>query len=398
MQDNFYLRLEQRFRGSESQIIQRLGQYTPLLESLEKITEASALDLGCGRGEWLTILTQRQWQARGVDLNASMVECCEKQGFEVHQQDALSCLKDLPDTSVSLISGFHIAEHIAFDELLEIISEAYRVLVPEGVLLLETPNPENLTVGAHTFYMDPSHRHPLPPQLLQFAAQEQGFAQVDIRRLNGAARPENPMAFGDHLEWFFDANLDYVVLAQKSSQVLSAGVLESIGETHAHALEFYGMAREYVEQTHQRIEKGVAIAHQQQGQINVLLEQVHFFQQLAQQNEAHIKQHQEALAQLQSTGFMRLARLIYRVRRLGSYTRHHGLGATGQLLGQKLSRGLAVRTMARPSSQKWVLRCFRKSPRMTQWLQSLLPVEPSPPNRVFDSPRAGEIWRDLNEP
>ena len=274
MQDNFYLRLEQRFRGSESQIAQRLGQYIPLLESLEKNPGASALDLGCGRGEWLSVLTQRQWQARGVDLNASMVERCKKQGFEAHQQDALSCLKALPSESVSLISGFHIAEHLAFDELLEIISEACRVLVPEGVLLLETPNPENLTVGAHTFYMDPSHRHPLPPQLLQFAAQEQGFAQVDIRRLNGAARPENPMAFGDHLEWFLDANLDYVVLAQKSPQVLPAPVLENIGEAHAHALEFYGMAREYVEQTHQRIEKGVVIAHQQQSQINVLLEQV----------------------------------------------------------------------------------------------------------------------------
>ena len=398
MQDNFYLRLEQRFRGSESQIAQRLAQYIPLLESLEQNPGVSALDLGCGRGEWLNILTQRQWQARGVDLNASMVEHCEKQGFEARQQDALSCLKALPGESVSLISGFHIAEHIAFDELLEIISEACRVLAPEGVLLLETPNPENLTVGAHTFYMDPSHRHPLPPQLLQFAAQEQGFAQVDIRRLNGAARPENPMAFGDHLEWFLDANLDYVVLAQKSPQVLPAQVLENIGEANAHALEFYGMAREYVEQTHQRIEKGVTIAHQQQSQINVLLEQVGFFQQLAQQNEAHIKQHQEALTQLQGAGFMRLVRLLYRVRRLSSYTRHHGLGVTGQLLGQKVSHGLGVRVMARPNMQQWALRCFCKSPRMTQWLQSFLPVEQSPPNRVFDSPRAGEIWRDLNEP
>lgn len=418
MQDDFYLRLEQRFRGSESHIAQRLAQYTPLLENLEKNPGASALDLGCGRGEWLSLLVQRQWQVRGIDLNASMVERCEKQGFEAHQQDALSCLKALPGQSVTLISGFHIAEHIVFDELLEIIREAYRVLAPEGVLLLETPNPENLHVGAHSFYMDPSHRHPLPPQLLQFAIQEQGFAQVDIRRLNGAARPQNAMAFGDQIEWFLDANLDYVVFAQKSPQVLSGQVLDRIGEADAHALEFYGMAREYVEQTHQRIEKGGALAQKQQGQVNVLLEQV-------QQNEVQIKQHQEilalhqeVLAQLQSSGLMRLVRFVNRVRRLVVYTRHHGLGTTGQLLGKKLSRGVGAWIMARPSLQKWALRCCRQSPGLTQWLQASIDQEASTPedqetgtpeNQETDtpelvseppvicaSPRSVEIYQDLN--
>ncbi len=409
MQDNFYLRLEQRFRGSESQIAQRLGQYIPLLESLEQNSAVSALDLGCGRGEWLSILAQRQWRVRGVDLNASMVERCQKQGFEVHQQDALSCLKALPAESVTLISGFHIVEHMTFDALLEILGEAWRVLAPQGVLLFETPNPENLTVGAHTFYMDPSHRHPLPPQLLQFAAQEQGFAQVDIRRLNGAARPENSMAFGDHLEWFFEANQDYVVFAQKNASVLSAQVLERIGEAHAHTLEFYGIAREYVEETYQRIQRGVAIANQQQVKITALHEQLQAFeqqvrqkeahiQQLVQQNEVYIKQHQEALAQLHSSGLMRLVRLLCRVRRLAGHIRHHGLVATGQLLGQKLSRGVAVRLMARPRLRKWALRCLCQSPSKPQSPQGFFPVEQSSPNRVFDSPRAGEIWRDLDEP
>ena len=407
MQDAFYLRLEERFRGSELQISERLHQYLPLLESmqsqsLEQGTKASALDLGCGRGEWLSLLAQQQWQVAGIDLNASMVERCQQQGFDAFQQDALTCLKGLPDQSLHLISGFHIAEHIAFDELLEIIREAYRVLLPMGVLLLETPNPENLAVGAHTFYMDPSHRHPLPPQLLQFAAQEQGFAQVDIRRLNGAARPENAMAFGDHIEWFLETNLDYVVLAQREGQGMVAAVLDNIGEAEPHHIEFYGVAREYVQQTHERIAKVdrdyQLVTHERQQQILTLKEQTQYLQEVVQQSELHIKQLQETLGRIQNSGFMRLVGAVNRVRSFNAYRKQHGLKATGQLVCKKIGNGLARRVMARPKLQDLALKCFRKSPRGSLWLHSFIPPEKPAATPVFDTPRAGEIWRDLNKP
>lgn len=408
MQDTFYLRLEERFRGSEQQIAQRLLQYVPVLESLEQAGQVVALDLGCGRGEWLSLLTERHWQVSGIDLNASMVERCNKQGLKVRQQDALSCLKALPDESKSLISGFHIAEHMAFDELLEMIGEAHRVLLPEGVLLLETPNPENLHVGAHTFYMDPSHRHPLPPQLLQFAIQEQGFARVDIRRLNGGARPQNTMAFGDQIEWFLDANLDYVVIAQKCVKVFPgqilpgqlplAQALEKIGEANFHHIEFYGMAREYVEQTHQRIAKVAQnyqrITHEQQGQIQAL--------------QSMVGDLQGTLGQINESGFMRIVAGLNRLRRLGIYTRHHGLAAAAQLIIKKVGSGLATHIRVRPRLHKAILQAVRKFPCTRQWLKSLVSepqpqpdVSPAidPPRQDTDinSPRAGEILRDLNQ-
>lgn len=421
MQDAFYLRLEERFRGSEQQIAERLRQYLSLLESVEadclqQKVQASALDLGCGRGEWLSLLSQRQWQVAGIDLNANMVERCQQQGFDVFKQDALSCLKALPDQSLNLISGFHIAEHIAFDELLDIIQQAQRVLLPAGVLLLETPNPENLAVGAHTFYMDPSHRHPLPPLLLQFAAQEQGFVQVDVRRLNGAARPQNAMAFGDHIEWFLETNLDYVVLAQKQGQIpvaetLVTEALDNIGEANPHHMEFYGLAREYVEQTHQRIEKVgrdyQRVAQEQQGQIATLIEQTQYLQEVASQSEAHIKQLQETLGQIQDSGFMRLVGAVNRLRRLAVYTRHHGLGGAARLIVKKLGNGLAVRVRVRPRLHKIVLRGLRKFPRSGQWLKGFvsepkpdasLAIEPPRQDADINSPRAGEILRDLNQP
>ena len=58
MSDNFYRAFEDKFRGSREEIIDRLKIYLPFVTPLIDIYEdASAIDLGCGIGEWLEILS-----------------------------------------------------------------------------------------------------------------------------------------------------------------------------------------------------------------------------------------------------------------------------------------------------------------------------------------------------
>jgi len=57
---------------------------------------------------------------------------------------------------------------------------------------LETPNPENLTVGHHWFYMDPTHRNPLPPEALRWIVEARGFRDVRIERLVLARDQKGP--------------------------------------------------------------------------------------------------------------------------------------------------------------------------------------------------------------
>jgi hypothetical protein len=40
---------------------------------------------------------------------------------------------------------------------------------------IETPNPECLAIFATHFYIDPTHRHPIPPALASFYLEEAGF-------------------------------------------------------------------------------------------------------------------------------------------------------------------------------------------------------------------------------
>lgn len=179
----FYRSFEDKHRGSRQLILDRLKVYSPFLEQLKACWDLPVTDLGCGRGEWLELLTSMQIRCHGVDLDEEMLTACKERGFSVTQSDAIAYLRQLGDASQMAISAFHLVEHIPFDQLNALVEEAKRVLVPGGLLILETPNPENMIVGTSSFYMDPTHVNPLPPLLLQFIPDFHGFARSKVLRL-----------------------------------------------------------------------------------------------------------------------------------------------------------------------------------------------------------------------
>ncbi len=178
-----YVSFEDRFRGDRADIKQRVAVYLPMIEAAQVGTlDAPIVDVGCGRGEWLELLKERSLTARGVDLNRIMVNECRERGFEVVEADALHYLRELPDNSLGAVTGMHIIEHLPLPTLIALLDESLRVLRPGGLAIFETPNPENLVVGACNFYMDPTHRNPLPPPMVEYLVEARGFVRVEIRR------------------------------------------------------------------------------------------------------------------------------------------------------------------------------------------------------------------------
>ena len=216
MNPSFYRAFEDRYRGSRDTIKQRLRAYAPFLAPLAATGPARALDLGCGRGEWLELLGETGLAARGIDLDDAMLEACRERGLQVETADALAALKAQPDDSLALVSAFHLVEHIPFDMVRELIAEALRVLQPGGLLILETPNPENLVVGASSFYMDPSHLRPIPPPLLAFAAEHAGFERHKVVRLQEEAQLHTDARIG-MINVLEGPSPDYSVVAQKAA-------------------------------------------------------------------------------------------------------------------------------------------------------------------------------------
>ncbi len=215
MSDNFYRAFEDKFRGSREEIIDRLKIYLPFVTPLIDIYEdASSIDLGCGRGEWLEILSEVGVKARGVDLDKGMLEACTERGLDAELADALTSLRNLPNESQIVVSGFHIVEHVSFADWTEWINEAFRVLKPAGLIVLETPNPENLFVATRSFYLDPTHLNPIPPELLKFAVEFAGFSRVKILRLQEDKELANSSKIS-LTNIIKSASPDYSVIGQK---------------------------------------------------------------------------------------------------------------------------------------------------------------------------------------
>lgn len=178
-EEDAYLELERRFRGTEEEIRERLQPYLPRLRDLP----GPVLDLGCGRGEALEIFDQHGIQAQGVDASARMVAACREKGLEVREGNLFEVLAGTQAGSLGGIVSFHVVEHLPARDLDRLVRLAHGALAPEGVLALETPNPLSLVAGGRNFWIDPTHRRPVHPRSLELLYELAGFDDVEVLEL-----------------------------------------------------------------------------------------------------------------------------------------------------------------------------------------------------------------------
>lgn len=177
--DAIYSMIEDRFRGDPASVRERQLQYLPYIASAVS-REFPALDVGCGRGEFLSILKEHAIDASGIDTNQAFVKECRANGLNVDTGRVPDCLSALADDSLGAITLFQVAEHLDFNTLLELFRQSQRVLRPGGVLIVEIPNIATLSVGASTFWIDPTHVRPLHPEVVKFLAQIVGLNVTDV--------------------------------------------------------------------------------------------------------------------------------------------------------------------------------------------------------------------------
>ncbi|GGF75176.1 hypothetical protein GCM10011332_31500 [Terasakiella brassicae] len=244
MKDNFYKALEDHFRGSRDLIKSRLDVYMPFIEPLKEVyPNSTILDLGCGRGEWLELMNEHGFIAQGVDANVDMLLECQKHNLSVTQDDVISFLKKQQSESIALVSAFHLVEHIAFDDLLLLIEEAKRVLLPGGLLIMETPNPENIVVGSSHFYLDPTHQRPIPQLLLSFTTVYSQYYRNKVVRLQEFYDDHADKSDISLYDVLVGVSHDYSVIAQKQGTEEVLQLSDSIfNAKHGHTLKEIAMA------------------------------------------------------------------------------------------------------------------------------------------------------------
>jgi SAM-dependent methyltransferase len=217
--DPFYVSFEDHFRGTREDIRERASFYLPIIgEAGAGTADRPVLDVGCGRGEWLELLRDGGLRATGIDLNRAMVLESQDRGLDSVEADALTYLRGLPDRSYGAVTVIHLLEHLPFPVVIAILDEIVRVLQPGGVAVFETPNPQNLMVGACRFYIDPTHRNPLHADTMAFVAQARGLDRVQVRFLHPAREtlPPDGSAVTRWLNESFFGPQDFAVIGYRA--------------------------------------------------------------------------------------------------------------------------------------------------------------------------------------
>jgi 2-polyprenyl-3-methyl-5-hydroxy-6-metoxy-1,4-benzoquinol methylase len=206
-----WLKFAEKFRGSEASVKERQQMYAARFRGATNV-----LDIGCGRGEMLEVLREAEIQAHGIDLNDDSIAICRDKGLTAEKADLFTYLASLPDSSLGGVVCCQVVEHLPAERLPELVRLAHSKLRAGTMLAIETPNPECLAIFATHFYLDPTHRHPIPPALLSFYLEEAGFGRVEVERLYPAIDNMPSLAeLPDGFRKDFFGSLDYAIFAAR---------------------------------------------------------------------------------------------------------------------------------------------------------------------------------------
>lgn len=195
--DKFYYLLANFSRGTKEFIQAGIAHYMPFIQAAyDSCQNKPVLDIGCGRGEFLEMLSQQEIAGVGVDLNTASTQEPIRQGYDIQIMDAEEYLASAKDKAFSCITMFQVAEHIPFEEMFDICKLIAEKLDNTGLFVMETINP-------YCFYkfgsykIDPSHIEFPSPDAFKLLLEMLGFQEVKLQfyaPLGDGVKTMNPLS------------------------------------------------------------------------------------------------------------------------------------------------------------------------------------------------------------
>jgi SAM-dependent methyltransferase len=133
-------------------------QLRPLLNNDNQ--PGRVLDAACGEGYGTALLATRAVEAVGVDIDTVAVEHARRAyaGHRVLRYETGSATAlPLADASVDVVVSFETVEHLPAAEQPAMLAEFARVLAPDGVLVISSPNRKRYSDDRG--YANPFHLH-----------------------------------------------------------------------------------------------------------------------------------------------------------------------------------------------------------------------------------------------
>ena len=141
------------------------------------------LDVGCGSGHLLKVAASRGWIAYGTEIAKSALFHLSSFPFQIFPGDLLDAR--FPSNFFEFIVVSEVIEHVLTPK--EWISEIFRILKPNGRLLLTTPNRDSLSrrlLRAQWRVFRPDHLSYFTVPVLAQAIRDAGFVAERQRTKN----------------------------------------------------------------------------------------------------------------------------------------------------------------------------------------------------------------------
>lgn len=146
-----------------------------VLEFIDRVAKPGlrVLDVGCGLGRYLRVLSARDFYATGVEANPDIVAANVKSGLRCFTPDDHPAV----DGEYDVVLMSHVVEHFSPAELLQFLDGYLDRLRPGGWLIIATP------LMSPYFYDDFDHVRPFHPVGLDMVFGERP-AQVQYQSRN----------------------------------------------------------------------------------------------------------------------------------------------------------------------------------------------------------------------
>jgi ubiquinone/menaquinone biosynthesis C-methylase UbiE len=134
------------------------------------------LDIGTNLGYGLPILNfDGKGTLLAIDLKSDYLKMAKEKNSSVETQVMDGCRLGLRNESIDAVSCFEVIEHVACQEASEMLYDIHRVLKPDGVLTLSTPN----RGSSGQRRTSPDHKHEYTSEEMEGLFASSGFERIE---------------------------------------------------------------------------------------------------------------------------------------------------------------------------------------------------------------------------
>lgn len=149
--------------------------FHPFVDLFKEYGKSKILDIGCGQGFFLSMLSEVGVNSTGIEIDETLCQGARERGLtNVISTDIFEYLRSTPNRFDGCFAS-HIVEHFSPDQVKELFTLIRRILDPQGLLVVITPNVANLRRAAGDFWRDPTHVRPYPVSALEKLLTQTGW-------------------------------------------------------------------------------------------------------------------------------------------------------------------------------------------------------------------------------